>query len=168
MPLKTKRCGVGAACSIIKRFLHSKKLVDEKYPNATHNELLDGLIALRREICSVNYQQRQVVVFCHEDFPMQEIYAVDCYSKVLEEGDEVHFFPLDGENDILRVPKDDVLYVVSEATTAIESPPITNNILEDIARTCKEGLGVDDDNEPAPENIPTSSNADMGSQPTSI
>ena len=56
MPSKTKRRGVGAVCSVIKRFLHPRKLVDEKYPNATHNECLDGLIALRRETCTINHQ----------------------------------------------------------------------------------------------------------------
>eukprot|EP00957_Ditylum_brightwellii_P042240 3198812-Ditylum_brightwellii.AAC.1 len=63
MPSKKKRCGVGAVCSVIKRVLRPRKLVDKKYPNATHNEHLDGPIALRRETCTVNHQQMQVVVF---------------------------------------------------------------------------------------------------------
>eukprot|EP00957_Ditylum_brightwellii_P076518 5816006-Ditylum_brightwellii.AAC.1 len=127
MPSKKKRCDVGAVCSVIKRFLHPRKLVDEKYPNATYNECLDGLIALRRETCTVNHQQKQVVVFCHKD------------SKVLE-----------------------------EALTIVETPPLINNMLEDIAYIQAEGLGVDDDNEPAPENILTASTADIGSQSTII
>eukprot|EP00957_Ditylum_brightwellii_P102485 7811550-Ditylum_brightwellii.AAC.1 len=69
-----------------------KELVGEKYPNATHNEHLDGLVALRRETCTVNHQQKQVVVFRHECFETLEMYVVDHYSKVLEEGSEVHFF----------------------------------------------------------------------------
>eukprot|EP00957_Ditylum_brightwellii_P009644 726566-Ditylum_brightwellii.AAC.1 len=41
-------------------------------------------------------------------------------------------------------------------------------MLEDIARVQAEGLGVDDDNESAPENILSPSTVDMDSQPTSI
>eukprot|EP00957_Ditylum_brightwellii_P098164 7479083-Ditylum_brightwellii.AAC.1 len=61
MTSKKKKCGVGAIYSVIKRFLYPRKLVDEKYPNVTHNERLGGLIALRRETCTVNHQQTQVV-----------------------------------------------------------------------------------------------------------
>eukprot|EP00957_Ditylum_brightwellii_P006615 501857-Ditylum_brightwellii.AAC.1 len=130
---KKKRYGVGAVCSVIKRFLHPRKFVDEKYPNATHHEHLDGLIAFRRETCTVNHQQKQDVVFHHKDFETQEIYVMEHYSKVLEEGSKVHIFPLDGETHVLRVPQDDVLAIVSKAKITVETPHLTINMLEDIA-----------------------------------
>ena len=41
------------------------------------------------------------------------------------------------------------------ADTQLVTPELSDNTNKDVARLRKEGYGVDDDNDPAPENIPT-------------
>ena len=40
------------------------------------------------------------------------------------------------------------------------TPELSDNTNKDVARLRKEGYGVDDDNDPAPENIPTPAEKD--------
>ena len=41
------------------------------------------------------------------------------------------------------------------ADTSLVTSALSDNMNEDVARLRKEGYGVDNDNKPAPENIPT-------------
>jgi hypothetical protein len=86
------RNGIGAQCSALKRYLHSRPIIDAKYPNATPTERLDSLLAIRRERKAVNKRNQWVIIFRHDDFENVEIYCVEKYCKVTKQGPEDAFF----------------------------------------------------------------------------
>ena len=96
------------------------------------------------------------VVFHHNDFEGIELYCHKHYATVLEEGAASDLFSdlliaNNGKdrNDSVQENEE------SEEEVPIEIPVLTTNINDDIEQMLLEGFGVDDDNEPAPENIPT-------------
>jgi Transposase IS4 len=143
------RNGIGAQCSALKRYLHSRPIIDAKYPNATPTERLDSLLAIRRERKAVNKRNQWVIIFRHDDFENVEIYCVEKYCKVTKQGPEDAFFIYEAE--------------VQAAGTGVETvedrdvptPALGYDRREDIAVMRAMNFDVDDDNEPAPENIPS-------------
>ena len=59
---KKKKMGIGAVCSVLKRYLHSRKDVDIKYPNVTQRDWLEGILVLDQGVIKVN-QKYQVCIF---------------------------------------------------------------------------------------------------------
>ena len=151
MPRKRKkRNGVGASCRCLKRFLHPRQLVDAKYPNATQQERLGGLVTIRREEKQVNRAQKWCIIFRHDDFPDRELHCSERYAVVETEGAEADFFQQ------VEVQDNQAVQEGAEEQGAIETPNIGagSDLQDDINRLRQEGYGVDDDNEPAPENVP--------------
>ena len=87
-----KELGIGAVCDVLKRFLHPRAKVCERYPNTTSQERLRDLLVIRREIKKVNKQDKRCIVFRHSDFENVEIYCAERYARVLTEGSEADFF----------------------------------------------------------------------------
>ena len=98
-----------------------------------------------------------VIIFIHDDFKedemMMELYAVECFVKVEQEGPSDFFFEALGVGDDANTVGD---------PTAQEIPPDVvqenhNQLHPEV--DCDEvrgaGVEVDGDNLPAPENIPT-------------
>ena len=89
-------------------------------------------------------------MFQHDDFNDQELYTVERYGRVTEEGPKDSFFIEDEE-----VPDLDTHEQNDEVLDAFESlPTISGQLVDDIARLRRDGFSVDDDMDPAPENIP--------------
>jgi len=142
--------GIGARCSVIARFLHPRRLIKERYPYYTFDKRIGGLLVARREQKQVNHRIQQCLVFQHDDFNDQELYAVERYGRVTEEGPSDSFFIEDEE-----VPDLDTRARNDEGLNALESlPAISGQLVDDIARLRRDGFSVDDDMDPAPENIP--------------
>ena len=100
----SKLCvGVGAECTVLSKFLHPSKKIDEVLVNRTAHHRLSQLIAIRKEAKRVNRRDQICIVFRHESFS-HEIYCCQRYCKVLKEGAEVDIFSLDntleGEHDV--------------------------------------------------------------------
>jgi hypothetical protein len=147
---KRLRHGVGANISVYKKFLHPRAAVCAKYPNAAKNDMLDDLIAIGQEEKLVSKRMQGCILMRHVDFDDGQIlYAVTRYCKVLQEG------PL--ESLFERPTQDDVQggeHVAVEADV-LEEREIPETLNEDISNFRAQGFAVDDDNEPAPENIPS-------------
>ena len=143
-----KQIGIGAVCSVLKRFLHPKPIVGPKYPNTTAKDRLEGLLVIRREEKSINGQSKQCIIFRHGDFENIEIYCVERYAKVTTEGAEADFFGEVEQQTMATVE------VETEQNNESEVNLEGNDLAENMARLKLEGYGVDDDNDPAPENIP--------------
>ena len=143
MPTAKLRPGVGALISIQKNRIFPKRLVSDKYGQVDKNDRLDGCILLREGTKRTTSLVRPVYFFRHEDFGDAKLFACKRFCKVTQEGGEAGLF-----NEVTS----DAL-VVRE--TQVENPPLTNDINDDIARFLSLGLVVDDDNLPAPENVPT-------------
>jgi hypothetical protein len=147
------RCGRGAKCSVLKKNLHPKKRISDTYVNHAVGDRLDGLVALRREKKSIRKKEAECTVFHHADFPNEEIYCVNRWVKVSEEGPPSEMF-----EDVVMEPAE------SEDGEAEDDPDIPEELFnrnrgrnghrEDIAAFRSAGFDVDDDNEPAPENLP--------------
>ena len=146
---KKKQLGVGTKCEALKRVLHPRPLVCEKYPNSTAQDRLDELLVIKKEKKKINGSEKICIVFRHDDFDNQEIYCSERYAKVLTEGNEVDFFT---DVTVQAEEEKDALDDADEATLV----PVlgTSDLAENIARVRMEGYNVDDDNEPAPENVP--------------
>lgn len=71
---KKKNLGIGAKCSTLMRFLHPRLDIIEKYPNASSNQRLEDLLAIKRDQKKVNGKEQNVVIFRHDEFPNKELY----------------------------------------------------------------------------------------------
>ena len=152
--LKRLHHGVGAKISVYTKYLHPRKLVMSKYPNASKTDVLHGLLAVAQEDKNVSKKQQACIIMRHDDFDDGHLlHAVTRYCKVIEEGPREHFF-----ND---VPEDSIeggggaVAVEGDGNQGLEIP--LNMGDDDIANYRAQGFGVDSDNDPAPENIPSPS-----------
>jgi hypothetical protein len=147
MVKRTLRAGVGARCSVLLSKLHLGNYVAQHFPNTTRQDRLEGLVATRREEVVRKGKRVRMTFFTHPDHPGQEFSS--SFLKVTAEGDENAIFEdvapaAFGETGIAEDVPEPIDESVFEAT----------NNAEDIALVLAQGLDVDDDNEPAPENIP--------------
>ena len=86
------RNGIGAKVSVYKKFLHPKKDICAKYPNANKGEVLNELLVVGQEGKTVNKRQQMCVIMRHVDFDDgQLLYTVSRYCKVEHEGATEHF-----------------------------------------------------------------------------
>ena len=147
-----KKIGVGATCSALTRFIHPRKDVCEKYPNVPSTNKTEGLIVLRKEIKKVNRREQECVVVRHEDFAI-ELHVVRRFCGVITEGPVSEFFS-EGIQTKEQQPDVDGPAVDEGVEALTEVPASSGNIAEDVERFRADGFLVDDDNEPADENIP--------------
>lgn len=154
MPRK-KKLGVGAKCTIKNKYLHPKKVISEKYPNQTAQSQLEDCVCIKKGTKEIRRKDAEVAFFRHDDLPNAEIYCIPRWAKVVEEGPAEHFFEKDGEQNNQG---DGAAAANTEEDN--EGEEIPNEVLrarnhaEDIARVQAMGFMVDNDNEPAPENVP--------------
>ena len=162
-----------AKCTIPKRFLHPKRVIDS---NAYyHNRQgVEGLLIIGREERTINNKRAMCCIFRHEHFDDNvTLYCIEKFAKVTEEGHEDHFFvpscvrASDGvaggseggnvntagnpnlSEDRLREEREEGAIPFRLTHRVVDD-------VEDIARIRDMGFSVDDDNEPAPENVPDS------------
>ena len=86
-----KHLGVGASCIVKLRFLHPKNQVKDEIPNQSLSQQLTGLIVQSKAekiICKVN---KDCIVFRHEDFGGQLVWALQWYVQVDIQGLEQSF-----------------------------------------------------------------------------
>ena len=152
------KIGTGAECSVLIKMLHPSKLVADTLINRLDNERLLGLLAIRKEVRRVNRKDKTCIVFRHDQFPNQELYCCAKFCKVVKEGSPTDYFD---EEEL--VPASTV--EVTERAVNYEQPEELqadyehfHGTAEDIAMMIGMGFDVDDDNAPAPENIPEAAN----------
>lgn len=140
---KMKTIQVGDTCYVIKRFLHSSRIISDRYPNQEHREALEGLLVTGiNEQRLINRSMKQV---------RRPLYCVPRYMHVTNGNRE----------PVIPIQED------AAAEDLIEMPEVTGNNQEDMERLCIDGYNVDDDNEPAPENVPDNNqNNNTGFDPT--
>ena len=151
-----KKCvGVGANCSVLLKYMHPAKTISDKYPNTTARQRIENLVALRQETKIVKRKQQRVIVFRHDDFLEVEIYCVRRWVKVMVEGAPEHFFEGEDNNGNNTGGPEEGNAGAEEQLNEIDGHIFNaSNCAEDIAMVRNQGLDVDCDNEPAPENLP--------------
>ena len=156
---KKKTNGVGATCSVLLRYLHPAKAIAERYCNYGHKDRLDGLLVIGKDKRVVNKVKRTVVTFLHDDFEELPLFCCPKFAKVEKEGPEDQFFEAAASN----VTTDSAADNRGNDDDKVEIPPLVfhaTSRAEDIHMVRGMGFYVDDDNEPAEENIPAEAVAD--------
>jgi hypothetical protein len=140
-----KRLGIGATCSIGVRYLHPKRLLNERFLSTTPKQCLSGLLSLQKESKKLNGKNQCCVVFRHDDYPNIELFCQERWCKVDQEGPKNSLFDRSEGDGVLQ-----------EGTAELQLPTEAVGAAEDIIFfRAAAGFGdVDDDNDPAPENIP--------------
>ena len=149
-----KSMGIGAVCRVMMKYLHPSQNIRDKYPNHTSSEKLGELIVIRQEVKKVNRKDQMCIVMRHDSWPNQEMYCVKKWAKIIQEGDPASFFDQvaprqEAETQVLPTATNDDTDEIPEQVFQSRG---SNH--EDISFVRSLGLGVDDDNDPAPENIP--------------
>ena len=147
---RKKRLGVGANCSVLLKYLHPAKYIDETYVNYDKKKRLEDCTAYRQEVRTVNRKEQVVILLRHDDHTDREIYACRRWVKVVTEGAIEHIFDNEDGPDIIPA----VEQTVQEGEALSEVVFQSSGQAEDVALIRSLGLDVDDDNMPAPENIP--------------
>lgn len=142
-----KRAGIGAVCSAPLKYVKPSKIIETKYPTLAPKQRLEGLLAIRKEVRSLNHREQLCVIFRHDDFPNEELFCHERWCKVEAEGPSTQLF---GE-----VPAEEAKEAQEEAEELPEEVTRNSATVEDVGLIRNEGFGVDDDNDPAPENVPT-------------
>jgi hypothetical protein len=132
-----KNLGLGATCTVSYCYVHPASVVKQKFPNARKKESLTGLVCLRKETKKVNNKFQECAIIRHEEFA-SELHVVLRWVKVDQEGQPF-------EAAAPRI----------QSSTSRELPAeLRRATAQDIKRMRDEGFEVDDDNDPAPENVP--------------
>ena len=61
--VKKKKMGVGAVFGSLKRYIHSQKDDDAKYPNATQRDRLEVLIVVDQGVIMVHHKDQVCIFF---------------------------------------------------------------------------------------------------------
>ena len=176
------RLGIGASCTVKLRFLHLKDKVNEKVPSQSASQSIRRLIVQSKVEKSIQKAAKSCVVFRHEDFGGQLIWALPWYVTVDVQGPEEVFFAEEPQQPTTRAAGDADSAVhpsgtaqdntnqqndatTTGTTTAPEDlPMVIQDLMErGVGAMDVEEIGVasavapmvDDDNEPAPENRPS-------------
>ena len=144
--------GEGARCSVLLKFLRPSKTVAEAIVNPVKDQRLDDLIAVRREV-TTRGGKSFVSIFYRSDTIPGVLHSAERWATVIEQGTGEIW---GGEPDATATTADAAAPVTPNEQNESIADFIFNaqNRAEDIALVRAMGFEVDDDNEPAPENIP--------------
>ncbi len=142
------------------KLLRPSREVAERFPNATAQQRLDDLIATRLGRSDRRGNNFEAVFFTSASFPGLELSCARGKYIVREEG-HTHWdvptrVPRGGARAGAGRPADavPVAEIVEEREEIPEEIFQARNRAEDIALVRGQGFEVDDDNDPAPENVP--------------
>ena len=146
--------GVGAVVQTKAKFLHPSKYIRELYPNMDQQQMVVDLKVVRREKKIVTRKEQLCLVVTSDQImngdQHVELHAVERWFKVTKEGHPDLFFTQAQPAEVTPPEEDDnPLEEIAERSRVTPLQPDEISIAR--------GLGpmVDDDNQPAPENVPT-------------
>jgi len=147
--------GKDAVVAIDLRYIHPSELIRNKFPNRQQGDRLENCRVTGLESLKVNKKEQLVVTFHHDDFKddngsFSKLYAVKRWAKVTSEGPPEFFFTgTQGQEaaEALPAAEEPLPAVVIDAMARAR---IDLMDMGDLAGV----VDIDDDNEPAPENLP--------------
>ena len=160
MPRKRKHLGKDAKVEVLTKYLHPSRLIQSTLPNLQSNHRLPNCAVVRQESRKVNRREQFVVILNHEDFKtsdgeFEEIYTVPRWCKIVEEGPSENYF-IDGSEVANSTGINIELNEESEAPAIVNSINVRGGVVDSDLVQMKGEIYIDDDNAPAPENIPAS------------
>lgn len=151
MSREKKTMGVGAVVSALSRMIHPSASIREKYPNPQHRHRLENLLVIRQEAKKINHREQMAIVMRHDDFPGVELYCVEKFVRIETSGSVEHYFTTVAA---ARVQEDEN-GVDSEALPQHVVAFLERDLIDnDSARLIANAIPTDNDNDPAPENVP--------------
>ena len=151
------KIGKDALISVLARFVHPSKHIRDKYPNTWKDERLQNCRVTAQGKKVVNRKEQLCFLFENDDFPGIELYATQRYCKL----------EVAGPSDLLF---DNASFTAVVEGQEVVQPPSRISELDrlelseiELAELRADGLQVDHDTLPAPENTPTapSNNSDV-------
>ena len=96
-PKTTMTLGADATISVLSRFIHPTRVIQDAFPNRDHKHRLEGMRALRTEVKRVRRKNQKCVVFASDEVTDDngepvELYACGRFVKVTEEGPPELYF----------------------------------------------------------------------------
>ena len=148
--------GVSAIVSALLRFIHPSEHICNKFLNVVQGQRLENCVTIRQEVKKVSWKEQLVLVVRHEDFKNPdnsyiELHGVKQYWKVSQESHPDYFFDTIAPTDENANSQDKSLM-----PEAVSDHINGNSRTTDMIQALRNEVDVDDDNEPAPENIPQS------------
>jgi hypothetical protein len=147
--------GEGARCSVLVKYLRPSKAVADAIVNPVAGQRLDDLIAVKREMTMRNGKEYFSIFYQSETIPGVLLSSAERWAVALEQGPGHLLWDADG---VTAGPTGLPPVLVTNADQGEEIAEFifnAQNRAEDIALVRNMGFEVDDDNEPAPENVPT-------------
>ena len=146
--------GEGAVCSVLVNKLRPSRTVAKALPNAAANQRVEDQVATCHAVITRSGQMYDTIYFTLLSLPGVEISAAQRHVIINVPGHSnaiwTHFVA-----HTVRAPIVTNLPPIVAATQTIGNEIFfAQNCAEDIARVRAEGFEVDDDNDPAPKNVP--------------
>ena len=142
--------GISAQCTVNVKYPHPAKIIYETYTNKTAHTIVENLLVIKQDTRVANKRQQYVVIFRHDAFNMAEVYCMKRWEKVTNEGSKEHFFERNETTDDTEGAG-----AYTEESSPIDSTIVhSGNHYDDIAMVILQGLMAENNNDPAPENIP--------------
>ena len=143
------------------QFVHLSQYIGDKYPNPVSGHHLEGCLTIHQEVKKVSRQDQLCIIVHHDDFKTADgefikLHAIKWYFKVIEEGDPDLFFNDPGESQGQGEATPDPL--PDDVGEVLNGQPEMNNTLEALRSV----INIDDDNKPAPENVPAPTDVPVG------
>ena len=156
--------GVGALCSVLLSRLHPRDVIADAFPNQEHRERIDGLVCIRKEKKTVSRNEQECYVFWHEKFDNNDVYCICRWSRVTEacpEGQEFQVYHQDDDGEETQLhTEEEILDEEEEEMEEGLFREILTAGASDIELVRASRYDMDNNNEPAPENLPAT-NATM-------
>ena len=155
MAPQRKNHGQGAQVSCLIKFLHPSELIRKAFHNQTNQQQLENCITLHQGVKKIKWKEQLSLVVTHNDFKdddgeLLELYAVKKHLKVEMEGDPDYFFDEATKDDTEQPEKEVLPEVIDDEVMGVKDHGPQN-----LAAALNGVVDIDDDNNPAPENIPT-------------
>jgi len=154
MARRKKTLGKDAVVSVLLKYVHPSEHIRNKFVNPLPNQVLQNCTVLRQEVKKIHARNQLAIVIRHPEFmdgdsPI-ELYATKRWFKIQEEGPADFFFTQPAATANTEVPEEEE----QEMPAAILEQAERGGTLE-VEDYLGMGLTVDNDKEPAPENVPT-------------
>ena len=157
MPRAKKTMGINAVVSVLIKFIHPSALIRDKYTNPQSGDRLRDCSVTGKCTKLVSRRDQVVITFTHEDFE-GELYAVERYCRVEEEGPSDSFFSIN-ETVVEAQVVEEAVDNTDEASDAVDKliARLSNlrtggEIDYGDAELNNSGIVVENDNDPLPEN----------------
>jgi hypothetical protein len=153
MPRRKKQAGTGALVSCKTRFIHPSALFRAEGPTTFAHETINLVMVgiaeknVRRKVqnCYILHHDN----FKNEDGSFKELYAVCRNCRIEQEGPAEGFFV----DEVEAVVVEDASVVDADVQPVFGADVIEFRQGDNIAVLLRHGIDVDDDNQPAPENV---------------